>query len=147
MRLYHLEDEEAETETVLIVPIEDQKSINKQYVLQNSALLKKYFNIPTETLNNSLTYSNRFFRNDKDKGSAPNSSRMLHMFSNRSIQRHKMSKFKMTAVDSDESAKVVVNPFLSHQAKELSEKTVQIRKRRRTSGATSGKARALPLDW
>lgn len=151
MRFYHVEDPSNESETVLIVPIDDKKSINKEFVLKNSDLLKKYFNVPTEQEEASLNLSNRFFYQDKQSQS--NSNRMLDIHSNRSISIQNPSKFKYSAMDSDEFSRPVLNPFLSqhtNEANELQKKrlieTGKIRQRRRTSGAIVSKPQIPILD-
>lgn len=151
MRLYYLEDQLNENETVLIVPIDDKKSINKKYVLKNSDLLKKYFNVPTEKIEPSLNLSNRLFHPDKDKRSQSNSGIMLNMYSHRSIRNQNPSKFKLSVMDSDESNKPISNPFLSQQMTEYQELNMkqlnepeETRQRRKSSGSILRKAQ-IPI--
>jgi hypothetical protein len=128
------------------VPIDDKKSINKKYVLQNSKLLKKYFKIPTESENTSLVNSGRFLNSNGYKHSHSNSNRHLKIHSNRSIHFNKTSKFKYFEKEIEESEESNNNPFLMISNEQKEEDENEIRERRKTSGSILNKKRYRPLE-
>lgn len=119
-------DQPSERETILIVPIDDIKSINKQFVLQQSGLLKNYFYDPGSQ-ENSLFNSNRFLRNAGK-----------HATSNRSIlQRgtHYLPDFRIFENADLEEMAPLTNPFISTSKCEVAQlRDVEVRERRKTSG-------------
>ena len=130
---------------MLIVPIDDKKSINKKFVLQKSKLLKKHFNVPFSSFNDSINNSNRVFEIRSNKFIKPISHRFLYSNSNRSISnfgQNKLEKFKLLEDEEKEPNFSVSNPFTSSKIesdlddsyKRITSNFEEIRDRRNTSG-------------